>query len=113
MQAFSRIVAFGDWTMPEPNHLEEKIDLVLERLSHLPETNSVRFLPTDAAAKYAGVSVESIRRLLAAKKLTAYRPVPGRIVVDRRQLDALILASTRQARTGRGRWNRNGEHPGG
>lgn len=52
-----------------------------------------RFLSIDQAARHAGLSPKSIRRMLAAGKLTAYRPVKGRVLIDRLQLDQAILAS--------------------
>ena len=61
-----------------------------------------RFFGIGGAATYASLSKESIRRLLAAGKLTALRPVRGRVVIDRRELDAFILGAANQPRRGRG-----------
>jgi excisionase family DNA binding protein len=97
--------------MPLDEDLVERIaDAVVARL----RTESVapidpRWLSVEQAANYAALSVESLRRLLAAGKLTAYRPRPGRVLIDRRELDALILGSTRRPTGGRGRYPRNGE----
>ncbi|HWE36730.1 MAG TPA: helix-turn-helix domain-containing protein [Isosphaeraceae bacterium] len=63
-------------------------------------------MSVELAAAYASVSEQTIRRLIGAGKLTPYRPVSGRVVVDRRQLDALVLSSTGPARSGRGRYPR-------
>ena len=66
-----------------------------EKLDPLPvplASGSPRWLTIQAAADYCGLSAESIRRLLSARKLTAHRPVKGRILIDRGELDALIQA---------------------
>jgi len=63
---------------------------------------SARWLTVDAAASYSGLSVKTIRRLLAGGRLTAHRPVRGRVIVDRRQVDALLEGSTGSVRGGRG-----------
>jgi excisionase family DNA binding protein len=72
-----------------------------EKLDPLPvplASGSPRWLTIQAAADYCGLSAESIRRLLSARKLTAHRPVKGRILIDRGELDALIQASATPAR---------------
>jgi hypothetical protein len=63
-----------------------------ERLS--PE---VRYFTVAKAAKYSSLSPDSIRGLLALGKLKSLRP-NGRVLIDRRQLDALILGSTKRRR---------------
>lgn len=85
--------------MPDLDAIAARLDAILARLDAPP----VRYLTVDRAAGYASLSAESIRRLLAAGKLTPLRPVPGRIVIDRQQLDSLILSSDQRPRTGRGR----------
>jgi excisionase family DNA binding protein len=54
-----------------------------------------RWLSPAAAAAYASVSVRVIYRWLEDRRLTPYRPTPGRqrVVVDREELDRMILAS--------------------
>jgi excisionase family DNA binding protein len=79
--------------------IEQKVDAVLSAVQGGP----ARFLGIEAAAAYCGLSAKSIRRLIAAGKLTAHRPVRGKVLLDRQQLDALILNSTSTPRTGRGR----------
>ena len=49
-----------------------------------------RFLTIKNAAKYSDLSEESIRRLVSKNKLTARRPVRGRVLIDRQELDAFI-----------------------
>jgi hypothetical protein len=61
-----------------------------------------RFLNVDEAARHTGISVESVRRMLDSGKLTPLRPVKGRIVIDRGQLDSVVLNSDARPRTGRG-----------
>ena len=61
------------------------------------------FFTLKHAAEYSGLSVESLRRLCESGKLTALRPVKGRIVVDRLELEAYIRSCTSTPRTGRGR----------
>jgi excisionase family DNA binding protein len=63
---------------------------------------SARFLTLEDSAAYVGVSVESIRRMVSTGKLTALRPVKGRIVLDRLQLDSVVLSSDSRPRKGRG-----------
>lgn len=51
-------------------------------------TESQKFVSQDAAAERWGVSVDTIRRLIAAGKLTGYR-LNGRIIrVDLAEVDA-------------------------
>jgi excisionase family DNA binding protein len=69
-----------------------------------PKESSIdpRYFGIDGAASYCGLSAESIRRLLAAGRLTALRPIRGRVLIDKRQLDELVLRSDHKPRTGRG-----------
>lgn len=62
-----------------------------------------RWLSVDDAAEYSGLGAKSIRRLLASGSLTAHRPIRGRVVIDREQLDNYIRTSTAEQRVGRGR----------
>jgi excisionase family DNA binding protein len=77
-------------------------DRLAERLAGTPPK---RFLSVREASHYAGVSEDSIRNLLAGGNLTALRPVPGRVVIDRQELDAYVRGATRRARSGRGTRN--------
>lgn len=84
----------------------EQLDNLVGRLGALLERASAaerRFLTVDGAADYSGLSSESVRRLLAAGRLTALRPVKGRIVIDRHELDAYVLGCNGRPRSGRGR----------
>jgi excisionase family DNA binding protein len=74
-------------------------DRVAERLA---AGAAQRYLTVRAAAAYSSLSEDSIRSLLVSGKLTALRPVAGRVLIDRRELDALLLSSTGRPRRGRG-----------
>ena len=83
-------------------------DLVVERLADLARR---RYLSVARAAEYADLSEDSIRSLLSSGRLTPLRPVPGRVVIDRRELDALVLSSTGQPRRRRGVYKRAAAAP--
>jgi hypothetical protein len=90
---------------PEEVDLENLIGRLEALVGHLAPCGA-RWLPIDAASTYSGLSQQSIRRLLAAGKLTPHRPVPGRVLIDKRQLDALIQAAVGRPRSKRGRRSR-------
>ncbi len=94
--------------MPDtPFDLDALADAIAGRLAErAAETAARRYLTVQHAAEYADISEDSIRSLLSSGKLTALRPVPGRIVIDRRELDALLASSTRRPRRGRGVYDR-------
>jgi hypothetical protein len=94
---------------PEQSALVEQIaERVAERLAGTP---AKRFLSVPEASAYSTLSEDAIRSLLAGGKLTACRPVRGRVVIDKRELDCLILSSTDRPRCGRGKYPR-GSRPG-
>ena len=78
--------------------LETKLDSLIGRTSDTP-----RWLTIDAAESYSGLSGPSIRRLIRRGTLTAYRPIPGRVLIDRRQFDTVILSATAPPTAGRGK----------
>lgn len=61
-----------------------------------------RFLTIDAAATHSGLSPESIRRMISSGKLTPLRPVKGRVLLDRLELESVVRSSDSRPRTGRG-----------
>lgn len=61
-----------------------------------------RFASVAEAASFAGLSGRTIRAMLSSRELTPFRPRPGRVVVDLRQLESVIRASARRRGT-RGR----------
>ena len=81
------------------------LSLILQRLDALDARLSappVRFLSVKAAAIYTSLSEDSIRALIERRDLIAYRPLAGKVLIDREQLDRLIHGSTRTPRNGRG-----------
>jgi excisionase family DNA binding protein len=91
---------------PEQIVLVERIaDLLAERLAGIPPK---RFFGVAEAAAYCGLGPDSIRSLIAGGKLSGHRPVPGRVLIDRRELDSLIASSTAAPRGGRGKYHRGG-----
>jgi excisionase family DNA binding protein len=53
-----------------------------------------RYLSYPAAARYCGVSEQTLRRAVDAGRLRVYRPTGGRLVVfDRAELDEFIHGS--------------------
>jgi excisionase family DNA binding protein len=45
------------------------------------------------AADYTGLSERTIHRMITDGRLSGHRPVPGRLLIDLRQLDDLIQKS--------------------
>jgi excisionase family DNA binding protein len=89
---------------PDADTLADAIAIRLfERLGELTQR---RYLTIQHAAAYADLSADTIRSLISSDKLTGLRPVPGRVLIDRRELDALLASSTRTPRRGRGRYER-------
>jgi excisionase family DNA binding protein len=88
---------------PQIQGIHQKLDLLI----HETRQANQRFLGVADAAGLAGLSIESIRRLLAAGKLTALRPVRGKILIDRRELESMVLNSTATPKLGRGRARSN------
>lgn len=89
----------SDDLAPKLDAIEAKLDRLLRERSMANQ----RFFGVADAAGLTGLSEESIRRLLSAGKLTPLRPLRGKILIDRRELENLVLTSTKTPRTGRGR----------
>ncbi|MHB1422136.1 MAG: helix-turn-helix transcriptional regulator [Gemmataceae bacterium] len=54
-----------------------------------------RYLPYSAAARYTGMSEQTLRRLVEDGRLPVYRPTGGRkVVFDRFEIDKLIRGAT-------------------
>jgi len=81
--------------------LEQVRDLLQSQANKVGFANK-SFLTVQHAAEYSDLSPESIRRLVQAGKLTALRPVKGRIVIERKELDAYIRSCHKPVRAGRG-----------
>lgn len=80
------------------NGISKRLDSLELGISCLPP----RFLTIQNAARYTDLSKESIRRLVAKGKLTAHRPVRGRVLIDRHELEAFIRSSVSVPRNSRG-----------
>lgn len=80
----------------------------LVELQQLVDQATKRFLSVKGAAEYSSLSEDSIRQMVNEGKLTAHRPRAGKVLIDRRQLDRVILSSTKEPKNGRGRYNREG-----
>ena len=61
-----------------------------------------KYVTMQEAAEFTGLSVGTIRNLIATLELTGFRPVPGRIVLDLQELDRFVRRSIGKCST-RGR----------
>ena len=84
------------------SRLSKLLDLLQSQADKAPLA-SKGFLSIKHSAEYSDLSEESIRRLCKSGKLTERRPVRGKILIDRKELDAYIRSCTTTPRTGRGR----------
>lgn len=76
---------------------------VRDLIDRIDRREWARWLSVEGAAEYCSLSSKSVRNLIAGGKLTPSRAVRGKILIDRRQLDAVLLAECgKQLRTGRG-----------
>ena len=78
------------------------LDSLQSQSNKLP-LSSKGFLSIKHAAEYSDLSEKSLRRLCKSGKLTELRPVSGKIVIDRKELEAYIRSCNGTPRTGRGR----------
>jgi excisionase family DNA binding protein len=88
--------------MTAPAVTLESLSAQVAELAARLDAPAPRFLTVDSAARHCDVSADTIRRLLSSGKLTALRPVKGRIVIDRNELDDVVLSSNSRPRRGRG-----------
>lgn len=88
--------------MPNDINTESLAQAIIEHIESKLTTPSQRFFGVADAAKYAGLSEDSVRSLISAGKLTGLRPVGGRVLIDKQELDSLILTSTKRPPRGRG-----------
>jgi Helix-turn-helix domain len=85
--------------VPDNLDLNSLADAIADRLADRVTTAATqRYFSVIQAAEYSGLSADSIRSLMSSGKLTALRPVPGRVVIDKRELDSLIQSSCRPRR---------------
>ena len=76
--------------------LSAKIDELLR------DPSRRRWLSVADAATYSAVSEETIRTLISSGKLTGHRPVGGRVILDRLEIDTFLSSATNSPRHGRG-----------
>src|SRR5437588_11965990 len=76
--------------------MSAELATVLGRLDQLlaraPSATAARYLSLPDAAVYTGLSVSTLRRLLAAGRLRGRRPTGGRLLPDREELAKLVSA---------------------
>lgn len=93
-----------DATGPQPD-LAAELEAIHAKVDALLAAGSApapRFLSIEKAASYCNLSPNSIRRMIGRGDLTPLRPVKGKIVVDRVQLEQLVLGATDRPVNGRG-----------
>jgi len=80
----------------------ERVEQILCVLLERSQCAPTRWFSLKLAAEYTSLSEKSLRQLVNSGKLTARRPVRGKILIDRVELDSLIASATATPRTGRG-----------
>ena len=79
--------------------IEAKVEALLARPTNHVEQG---YLSLKNAAFYSDLSQKTLRRFIAKGELVDYRPARGKILIKRKELDALIQKSTTKIRRGRG-----------
>jgi excisionase family DNA binding protein len=72
-------------------HHEQEMAMTITT-DHLIQADR-RFGSIAQASHRADVSKDTIYRWIRARRLTAYRPLPGKLLIDLDELDRLILAA--------------------
>lgn len=92
--------------MPDDNTInpEDLADLIADRLvEKLNRNDRPLWLSVSSASAHSSLSEDSIRGLISSGKLTAHRPLKGKILINREELDSLIRSgANRKLRKGRG-----------
>jgi excisionase family DNA binding protein len=57
----------------------------------------------ERTVRYTGLGENTIRRLVRQGLLTGHRPTPGRVLIDKGELDALIKSAANAPRPAPGR----------
>jgi len=83
-------------------HLRAIEKTIANALKRLPGKAENGFLSLKNAAAYSDLSEKTLRRFISMNRLQAYRPARGKILIKRKELDALIESSTKKLRKGRG-----------
>jgi excisionase family DNA binding protein len=89
-----------------PADLEKLATLIADAVTLQTAAMPARYLTIKSAARYTSLSEGSIRSLISTRRLTALRPVAGRVLLDRRELDSVLRSSTRRSRKHRGGYDR-------
>ena len=76
-----------------------RIEAALLRILSKPERG---YFFVKNGAIYSDLSEKTLRRFISSGRLKAYRPARGKILVKKKELDALIEQSTKPLRKGRG-----------
>ena len=78
---------------------EQKLEiLMLQMIAHLGRG----YLSLKNASFYCDLSQKTLRRFIKEGRLNEYRPARGKVLIKRKELDALIEKSTTKIRRGRG-----------
>lgn len=84
-------------------YLDKNIGVCIEnalfRILSKPERG---YFSLKNSAIYSDLSEKTLRRFISSGQLKAYRPARGKILVKKKELDALIEQSTKPLRKGRG-----------
>jgi len=54
---------------------------------------SKRYAKIEECSEYSGLSVRTLHRMVADGRLTGYRPIAGRLLIDLHELDAFVRAA--------------------
>jgi len=81
---------------------KEALTAILAKLDTMSDRAPQRFFSIASSAAYSDLSQDSIRRMIERGDLTPHRPVKGKILIDRQELDNLILGSSGPVRGSRG-----------
>jgi hypothetical protein len=88
---------------PPLHNIADLAAAIRELLDRIDGQTWPRWLSVEGSARYASLGEKSIRNLVADGTLTPSRTVRGKLLIDRNQLDAALLAGCgRQLRKGRG-----------
>lgn len=80
-------------------HFENAIEkLLVQMIANLGRG----YLSLKNASFYCDLSEKTLNRFIKRGELTAYRPARGKILIKKKELDALIEKSTKPVRKGRG-----------
>ena len=79
--------------------MKQSVDTALSRILSKPERG---YLSLKNGALFCDLSEKTLRRFISAGRLKSYRPARGKVLVKKKELEALIEQSDKPIRTGRG-----------